>query len=214
MNLERHACNSIDSVWRDLGEAYAVKLITQTPRTANNITSAESKGAAYASCRKSTLKKVFSSHNVSENSMTPEQILRVKLRKIEALFAGAATPGEKAAAGAAAERIRERLGKTSGTEKSVELKFSIPDVWSRQLFIALCRRYGLRPFRHRRMHRQSILIKAPQSFMEQVLWPEFQELNAALIAYLSEITQKVIREEVHKETGEAEEIDEPSRIGR
>jgi hypothetical protein len=151
---------------------------------------------------------------VSENSITPEQILRLKLRKIEALFAGAATPGEKAAADAAAERIRERLGKTSDTEKSVELKFSIPDVWSRQLFMALCRRYGLRPFRHRRMHRQSILIKAPQSFMEQVLWPEFQELNAALIAYLSEITQKVIREEVHKETGEAEEIDEPSRIGR
>jgi len=146
--------------------------------------------------------------------MTPEQILRDKLRKIEALFAGAATPGEKAAAGAAAERIRDRLGKISGTEKSVELKLSIPDVWSRQLFMALCRRYGLRPFRYRRMHRQSILIKAPQSFMEQVLWPEFQELNAALIAYLSEITQKVIREEVHKETGEAEEIDEPSRIGR
>jgi hypothetical protein len=164
--------------------------------------------------QKVDFKKVFSSHNVSENSMTPEQILRDKLRKIEALFAGAATPGEKAAAGAAAERIRKRLGKASGKEKSVELKFSIPDVWSRQLFIALCRRYGLRPFRHRRMHRQSILIKAPQSFMEQVLWPEFQELNAALIAYLSEITQKVIREEVHKETGEAEEIDEPSRIGR
>ena len=43
--------------------------------------------------------------------MAPEHILRDKLRKIEALFAGAATPGEKAAAGAAAERIRERLGK-------------------------------------------------------------------------------------------------------
>jgi hypothetical protein len=64
------------------------------------------------------------------------------------------------------------------------------------------------------MHRQSILIKAPQSFMEQVLWPEFQELSAALVAYLSEITEKVIREEVHKETGEAEEVDEPTRIGR
>jgi hypothetical protein len=132
--------------------------------------------------------------------MTPDEILRDKLRKIESLFAGAATPGEKAAAGAAAERIRERLGKTAGTEKSVELKFSIPDVWSRQLFIALCR--------------QSIMIKAPQSFMEQVLWPEFQELNAALIAYLSEITEKVIREEVHRETGDAEEVAEPTRIGR
>ena len=41
-----------------------------------------------------------------------------------------------------------------------------------------------------------------------------QELNAALIAYLSQVTEKVIREEVHKETGEAEEVDEPTRIGR
>jgi phage repressor protein C with HTH and peptisase S24 domain len=41
-----------------------------------------------------------------------------------------------------------------------------------------------------------------------------KELNAALIAYLSEITEKVIREEVHKEPGEAEEVDEPTRIGR
>lgn len=145
--------------------------------------------------------------------MTSEHILRDKLRKIEALFAGAATSGEKAAAGAAAERIRARLAQTATQEKSIELKFSIPDVWSRQLFIALCRRYGLRPFRHRRMHRQSIVIKAPKSFTEQVLWPEFQDLNSGLLAYLSEITEKVIREEVYRETGEAEEIDDPTRIG-
>ena len=146
--------------------------------------------------------------------MTPEQILRDKLHKIEALFAGAATAGEKAAAGAAAVRIRERLGQATDKEKSIEMKFSIPDVWSRQLFVALCRRYGLRPFRHPRMHRQTIMIKAPKSFIEQVLWSEFQELNAALVTYLTEITEKIIREEVHKETGEAEEIDEPVRIRR
>jgi hypothetical protein len=146
--------------------------------------------------------------------MTPEQILRDKLRKIEALFTGAATPGEKAAAGAAAERVRGRLGQAAGKEKSIEMKFSIPDVWSRQLFIALSRRYGLRPFRHRGMHRQTIMIKAPKSFSEQVLWSEFQELNAALVTYLSEITAKIIREEVHGETGDAEEIDEPLKIGR
>ena len=46
------------------------------------------------------------------------------------------------------------------------------------------------------------------------MWPEFQQLNAALLAYLSEITEKVIREEVHKETGDADEVDEPTRIGR
>jgi hypothetical protein len=115
--------------------------------------------------------------------VTPNQLLRDKLRKIEALFAGAATPGEKAAAGAAAERIRQRLGQTAGKEHFIEWKFSIPDIWSRQLFIALCRRYGLRPFRHKRMHRQTIMIKGPKSFIEQTLWPEFQELNAALVAF-------------------------------
>jgi hypothetical protein len=146
--------------------------------------------------------------------MTPEQSLREKLRKIEALFAGAATGGERVAAAGAAERIRERLGRAADEEKPIEVKFSIIDTWSRQLFVALCRRYGLRPFRYRRMHRQTIIIKGPESFVEQVLWPEFEELNAALIAYLSEITERVIREEVHGETGDAAEVDETPRIGR
>ena len=146
--------------------------------------------------------------------MTPQQLLREKLRKIEALFAGAATDGERVAAGAAAERIRERLDQAASTEEEIEVKFSIPDIWSRQLFVALCRRYGLRPFRYPRMHRQSIIIRVPKSFIDQVLWPEFEELSAALTAYLSEITEKVIREEVHGETGEADEVDEPQRIGQ
>jgi len=146
--------------------------------------------------------------------MTPEQALREKLRKIEALFAGAATEGERVAAGAAADRIRERLDRAAGREKEIEVKFSISDVWSRQLFVALCRRYSLHPFRYRRMHRQTIIIRAPKSFVEQVLWPEFEELSAALTAYLSEITERVIREEVHGETGEADEVDQPRRISR
>jgi hypothetical protein len=146
--------------------------------------------------------------------MTPEQSLREKLHKIEALFAGAATDGERVAAGAAAERIRARLGTVAGKEKVIEVKFSISDLWSRQLFVALCRRYGLHPFRYRRMHRQTVIIRVPKSFVEQVLWPEFEALSAALTAYLTEITERLIREEVHGETREAEEVDEPRRIGR
>ena len=68
--------------------------------------------------------------------MSAEQDLRDKLRKIESLFAGAATAGEKAAADAAAERIRARLNEASSAEKAQEYKFSIQDPWSRQLFIA------------------------------------------------------------------------------
>lgn len=145
--------------------------------------------------------------------MTNEQALRDKLRKIEALFSGAATAGEKDAAGAAAERIRARLARSEAAEAPIETRFSVPDTWSRQLFIALCRRYGLKPFRSRRMHQQTIIVKAPKSFVDQVLWPEFQELSKALTAYLAEVTERVIREEVHRETAEAEERDEPKLLG-
>jgi hypothetical protein len=146
--------------------------------------------------------------------MNDEAALRDKLRKIEALFAGAATTGEKAAAGAAAERIRARLHEEEKREKPVEIRFSLSDPWSRQMFIALCRRYGLRPYRYRRMRRQSVIVRAPERFLNTVLWPEFQEINAALTEYLGEVTDKVIREAVYKETGDAEEMPEPARIGR
>ena len=141
--------------------------------------------------------------------MNSEERLREKLRKIEALYAGAATAGEKAAAGAAAERIRGQFKAASRKERAEECKFSIPDPWSRQLFIALCRRYGIKPFRYARMHRQTVILRAPTSFVHGVLWPEFEELSAALTAHLHEITEKIIREEVHEATQDAEEIDEP-----
>jgi len=145
-------------------------------------------------------------------SMTMETELRDKLRKIEALFAGAATRGEKAAAGAAADRIRRRLRQSEQQENIIETRFSLPDPWSQKLFCALCRRYELKPYRYRRMHRQTIVVKAPESFVNQVLWPEFEQLDAALATYLSEITDRVIREEVHGETGDADVVAEPARI--
>ncbi len=42
----------------------------------------------------------------------------------------------------------------------------------------------------------------------------FQELSSALSAYLSEITERLIREEVHGETADAEERDEPKRLAK
>ena len=144
--------------------------------------------------------------------MIDEAHLREKLRKIEALFAGAATPGERQAAGAAAERIKLQLGAATSTEPVIEMRFSIPNEWSRRLFIALCRRYGLKPFRYSRMKRQTVVVKAPRSFVERSLWPQFAEIDSALTSYLDDITNKVIREEVFGETREAEEIDEPKAI--
>lgn len=141
-----------------------------------------------------------------------EERLREKLRKIEALYAGATTAGEKSAAGAAAERIRRQFEAASRNERAEEFKFSITDPWSRQLFIALCRRYGIKPFRYTRMHRQTVMVRAPASSVQLTLWPEFEELSRALSAHLDEITRKIIRDEVHETTQDAEEINDAQRI--
>lgn len=146
--------------------------------------------------------------------MASETDLFEKLEKIEALFAGAKTPGEKAAAGAAADRIRARLKQTERREKAVEIRFSLPDPWSRRLFCALCRRYGLRPYRYHRMKRQSIVVRAPSSFVDEVLLPEFKQLNEALTSHLAEITETVIRTAIHGETSEAEVVADRPQIGR
>ena len=137
--------------------------------------------------------------------MTTEAQLRERLRKIQALFEGATTPGERVAAAAAIERIKKVLGTAAQTEKLEEFQFSIPDPWQRRLFLALCRRYGIRPFRYRRQRSSTVVIKAPRQFVNQTLWPEFGELRDALNSYLNEATERIIREEVFGDADEASE---------
>jgi hypothetical protein len=64
------------------------------------------------------------------------------------------------------------------------------------------------------MRRQSVMVRAPETFLNTVLWPEFQEINAALTEYLAQVTDRVIREAVNKDTGDAEEVAEPAKLGR
>ena len=138
--------------------------------------------------------------------MSEEAVLREKLRKIEALFAGAGTVGERVAAEAALGRVQARLAELQGRDKTIEMQFSLRDQWSRRLFLALCRRYGLKPYRLYRQRLTTVMLRVPQAFVDQVLWPEFQELNGALVQYLNDVTDRVIREEVHRDTSEATEI--------
>lgn len=140
--------------------------------------------------------------------MATQSDLREKLRKIEALFSGAGTAGERLAAEAALERVRARLLELERSDPAVELQFSMQDQWSRHLFIALCRRYGLKPYRYHRQRRTTVVVRAPRRFLDEVLWREFCDLDAALQAYLMEVTLKVIREEVFADTSDAQDVPE------
>jgi hypothetical protein len=136
--------------------------------------------------------------------MSDEARLIEKLKRIEALFAGAATQGERAAAANAMQRIRGRLKELHKTDPPTEFKFRLADMWSRRLLVALLRRYGIRPYRYPRQKRTTVMAKVPERFVEETLWPEFRELDNTLRTYLDEITDRVIREGIYSDTSEAE----------
>ena len=144
-------------------------------------------------------------------AMSIKSQLREKLRKIEALFAGASTTGERLAAEAALERVRGRLAELGQRDPPIEMQFSMPDRWSRHLFLALYRRYGLAPYRCHRQRHTTIVVRAPKGFIDQVLWPEFSELDRALQILFARGDPACIRDEVYSDTSEAQEVPEACR---
>ncbi|HEX5657017.1 MAG TPA: hypothetical protein VFX59_07465 [Polyangiales bacterium] len=128
-----------------------------------------------------------------------------KLRDLEALFAGATTPGERAAAGHARERILDRLRAFEKSAPAIEYKFSMVDLWSKQLFLALLRRYQLKPYRYRGQRHTTVMVKVPKPFVDQTLWPQFERASAELRRHLNEVASQVIEQALDAKGGEVEE---------
>jgi hypothetical protein len=138
--------------------------------------------------------------------MNKEQKLLEKLKLIERLFAGATTDGERTAAEGAMDRIRERLKQCQQVDPPVEYKFTLADAWSRRLFVALLRRYEIRPYRYYRQRHTTVMAKVSKTFVDDMLWLEYQELNSALTEHLDEITTRVISKAIYANSSEAEEV--------
>jgi hypothetical protein len=144
-------------------------------------------------------------HASRNTSPGPEEQLVEKLRRIEALFARAGSEGERLAAERARERIKARLEQLAGEEPPVEFRFTLTDQWSRHLFVALMRRYGIQPYRYRGQRRTTVMARLSRSFVNDTLWPEFQELQSTLAAYFDALTDRVIEQALEVKAGEAEE---------
>lgn len=137
--------------------------------------------------------------------MNDHQRLIEKLKRIETLFADkAATPGEKAAAGEARERILQRLQQFVQSDPPVEYNFALGNPWSYRLFVALLRRYNIRPYRYARQRYTTVMARVPARFVNETLWPEFVELDRTLQSYLTEQTNRVIAETIDQDTTDVE----------
>ncbi len=133
-----------------------------------------------------------------------ERKLIEKLKLVENLFAGTTYDGERAAAAEALKRLKQQLASFQREEKPSIHQFSIQDPWARKLFMALLRRYDIKPFRYPRQRYTTVLARMPASFLNQILWPEFVELERVLRAHLEMITERVIHEAIHANSSEAE----------
>ncbi len=129
-----------------------------------------------------------------------------RLKRIEALYESSTFQGEKEAAEYAMNKITEKLKKLKSQDPPIEYQFSLTDTWSRKLFVALLRRFGIRPYRYARQRSTTVMARISKSFVDKTLWPEFQKLNNELRNYLEEITEKVIRESINSDTSESDII--------
>ncbi|RWR04248.1 hypothetical protein [Paenirhodobacter populi] len=142
--------------------------------------------------------------------MASESDIRDKLAKLEALFARGATEGERAAAGAARERLQARLSCESisapNAASVTEMQYTLPDVWSVRIFVALCRKYGVHPYRYPRQRRTTVMVKAGPDFDRTVV-AEFRTLHRELTAYFNETVEHLISDAM-KSDGDDEALEQ------
>ena len=133
-----------------------------------------------------------------------EQQLIAKLRKIEALFSRPGTEGERQAAETASAKVRARLRALERTEPLIEFRFSLAVAWSRSLFIAVLRRRGLSPYRYRGQRHTTVMVRVAKSYVDESLWPEFQQLQQVLHEHFATVTKRVIAQALGTEDCDVE----------
>ncbi|MGO8670213.1 MAG: hypothetical protein ACLQVD_02430 [Capsulimonadaceae bacterium] len=133
-----------------------------------------------------------------------------KLRRIEALYAGATTPGERVAAAEAHRRVSARLAGLKQPEPAREYRFSLDNSWSRKLFLALLRRHGHRTYRYPRQRYNTVMVRLRESAAD-TLWEEFVALDQALRDHFNALAERIIAQEISEDITEAEEVDVPTR---
>jgi hypothetical protein len=144
--------------------------------------------------------------------MNEEQILE-QLRSIGAQFAGMPPNTLPPAIDVLPDRVDQRPRSVEEHDPPVEIRFSLRNQWSRRLFLALARRHGLAPYRYRGQRHTTVVLKAPQSFIDETLWPEFERIDQILSAYLSHVTDRLISQVFCDDLSEAPERSEQPVAG-
>ncbi len=119
-----------------------------------------------------------------------------KIRKVEALIERAGTEGERKSAISAKERLEKSVH-----HEELEYTIHLRDMWHKKLFLALCHKYGLSPYRYYRQKYTTAMVKVSKTLLDDIVWPEYLKFSKVLEELVDEITAEVISK-IHKDESE------------
>ena len=136
-----------------------------------------------------------------------------KIKKIEALLAGAKTEGERQAASLARERLlgkqqmaycdTSRRDASRCEETPLEYSIRVDSHWKKRLFVAICSKYQLRTYRYAKQKHTTTMVRVVPSLLKDVILPEFKKYSNILEGLVTEIMGDLISK-IHE--GEEEEV--------
>lgn len=96
--------------------------------------------------------------------------ISTKLQKIEALYEGAKTLGERESAFNAKKRLVKKIyqNKTTST-----YRFTIQDKQSAEKLIRILKQYDIKGSKRRRTDETTVLAKISSDLIDNVIWPEY-----------------------------------------
>ncbi|GAA6202316.1 hypothetical protein [Aquicoccus sp. SU-CL01552] len=76
-----------------------------------------------------------------------------------------------------------------------------------RIFVALCRKNGIRPYRYPRQRRTTVMVRVRQSRFERTVAEEFRTLHRELTGYFDEMVEHLIAD-VMKSDGDDETLEQ------
>ena len=91
------------------------------------------------------------------------------------------------------DRLHCRLEDSRGVcEPEVELKSSLPDMWSVSLFIAVCHKHDALPWRYARQRRTTVMVWVREREFDREIRLEFSMLHSEPENYFQDVTKHAI----------------------
>ena len=123
-----------------------------------------------------------------------------KIRKIEALIAGANSEGERHAAEFTRHRLQDKIA-----AQPIEYTVRVNSPWKKKLFLAICNKHRLCAYRYMRQKYPTTMVQVSKAYMDSVLWPEFNK-HASLLDKLTDEILTGLISKIHLVNEEDETI--------